>query len=74
VADGPGEVHEPVVECPSSDIATEQQAEREIGRLARLQRRRNRLWMLRFWMEDQLDMLPVLCSNAVMISATASSS
>jgi hypothetical protein len=46
VADSAGEVDQPVVECPLSDIAAEQQAEGEVGRLAGLERRRNRLSVL----------------------------
>ena len=41
VADGVGEVHEPIVEGPLSDVVDEQEAEGEVGRLADLERRRD---------------------------------
>jgi hypothetical protein len=47
---------EPVVECPLSDVAAEQQSVGEVGWLAGVQCGRNRFSMLRLWMEDQLDL------------------
>ena len=57
MADGVGEIHEPVVEGPLSDIVVKNEAEGEVGRLAGLERRRDRRRMLVPWMEDQLDLL-----------------
>jgi hypothetical protein len=57
VADGVGELREPAVEGPLSDVAGKEETKGEVGRLAGLQRGRYCLWMLRLWMEDQLDVL-----------------
>jgi hypothetical protein len=57
VADGVREIHEPVVEGPWSDMVVKIVAEGEVRRLAGLERRIDRLWMLVPWMQDQLDLL-----------------
>ena len=57
MADGVGEVHEPIVEGPLRDIAGNAYAEREIGRLARLQRRLELVRELLCSIENELDLL-----------------